>query len=749
MSRLINDEISEHNQDDKRDGDDRKARNVPLSPEKSLEHLKSCQTIAVKHARGYFGVFAKALNHAFDLQIDSARSNQEVAELSGIQRLFQKNRQEIEEYFAGYVAEGFVKFKQKNLCTELNQGNGEELSIVDNLELEESLLLARIVQAIENDMAEPLWALNQRMAFLNGGEPVREASNPSAPVQFCESMRKACKLIPMTIPAAKTVLNTFGENVRPLIQDVVGDTNQYLADKGVMPDLKYRKSKPAIAKKNVLQKEAEALADSDGDKEDSATYQQSLLEAIRGLQQTLSNLSHQPNVLNSPMGAFTNQQLVDALQAVQLQSLSMMAMPFAGGASAITPMNINAIQQQLQQHLGGQGHVGQSDMHAIDLVGRVFEYMLRDDNLPDSVKAALSYLHTPFIKVAFLDRGFFENPDHPARALLNDLAEAGVRWIGNDGSVQHDMLNKIRHTVDRVLKEFTNDIKVVTSILIEFNNYTKNIVRRQELMEKRATEKAQGEERLREVKNRVNEEIMKRTEERDLPSSVLLFLLQPWFDYLSFCLLRYGIESEQWLNALGLVDDLLWAIEHKTESYDRTIQQELINRLSVEIKAGFEVIGYDADKGEKLIESITDVLRASIAQQVLAPEPEPVRIEAEKVIAEKKIDSPMLASNKVTDEEQRVIDGLKLIEFGTWFEFDGGRRLKVAWYNSRTMHYMLVNQVGKKEAMLTGLELARKMIAKTAVIVSGSSKPFFERALENIYQSMTSSEQTTDNIEHI
>ena len=747
MSRLINDEISELNQDNKRDGDDRRVRHIPLSPEKSLEHLKSCQTIAVKHARGYFGVFAKALSHAFDLQIDAARSNQEVAELSGIQRLFQKNRQEIEEYFAGYVAEGFVKFKQKTLCTELNQSGGEELSIVDNLDLEESLLLAGIVQSIENDLAEPLWALNQRMALLNGGEPVREASNPSAPVQFCESIRKACKLIPMTIPAAKTVLSTFGDNVRPLIQDVVSDTNQYLAEKGVMPDLKYRKSKPVIAKKNVLEKEAEALADNgDGD---SATYQQSLLGAIRGLQQTLSSLSQQPNVLNSSMGAFSNQQLVDALQAVQLQSLGMMAMPFGGGASAISPMNINAIQQQLQQQLGAQGHVGQNDMYAIDLVGRIFEYMLRDDNLPDSVKAALSYLHTPFIKVAFLDRGFFENPDHPARALLNDLAEAGVHWIGNDGTIQHDMLNKIRHTVDRVLKEFTNDLKVITSILIEFNNYTKNIVRRQDLMEKRATEKAQGEVRLREVKNRVNEEIMKRTEERDLPSSVLLFLLQPWFDFLSFCMLRYGIESEQWLNALGLVDDLLWAIEHKTESSDRTIQQELITRLQVEIKAGFDVIGYDADKGEKLIESITDVLRASLAQQTLAPEPEPVRIEAAKVVAEKKIDNPASLSNKATDEEQRVIDGLKLIEFGTWFEFDGGRRLKVAWYNSRTMHYMLVNQVGKKEAMLTGLELARKMIAKTAVIVSGSSKPFFERALENIYQNMASSDTAKGDIEHI
>src|SRR5690606_36420979 len=123
-----------------------------------------------------------------------------------------------------------------------------------------------------------------------------------------------------------------------------------------------------------------------------------------------------------------------------------------------------------------------------------FEYMLNDENLPDSVKALLSYLHTPFLKVAFVDPGFFEQAEHPARLLLNNLAEAGARWVGNDGSSQYDIYNKIRDVVNRILKDFDNDIKVITELLLEFSSYTKNILRRQELMEKRATERAQGEE---------------------------------------------------------------------------------------------------------------------------------------------------------------------------------------------------------------------------------------------------------------
>lgn len=747
MSRLINDDLP---LEAKRvQGKASRSEGYPpLSPEQALAHLKRCQAIAVEHAHHSFGPFMKALVHAFDLQIDSAKSNQEVTELSGIQRLFQKNSHELQEYYAGYVAEGFVKFKQRALCTELNTSSDGELSIVDNLELEESLVLSNIVQNIDNELAEPLWALNQRMALINGGEPVREASNPCAPIQFSESMRKACKLVPMNIPAAKTVLSTFGKQLSRIAADVVSDTNGYLAEQGLMQDLQYRKAKPKITNREPLEKEVSALL---GDDDDSSTYQSSLLDAIRGLQQTLTGLSQSPQPIGAPMGSIlTNHQMIEALQAVQLQS--MMAMPLASAMQGHTasPMNIAAMQQQLHSQLVDKGRVGENDMHAIDLVGRVFEYMLRDDNLPDSVKAALSYLHTPFLKLAFIDPGFFENPDHPARVLLNNLAEAGIRWVSNDGTNQHKMLTKIRETVDRLLNEFTNDVKVITSVLLDFNSYTKNIVRRQELMEKRAAEKAQGEEKLREVKHRVNDEVMKRTEDKDLPSSILLFLLQPWFDYLSFCLLRYGAESQQWSAALELVDDLLWAITHKKSNDDVVVQKELIERLPSDMQAGFEVIGYDADKAEKLTESVVDILRAAIAQEAPAPEPAPVRAEAQKVVAEKKQAAPTLISkDKVTDEEQRVIDGLKQIEFGTWFEFEGGRRLKVAWYNARTMHYMLVNQVGKKEAMLTGLELARKMISKSMHIVSGSSKPFFERALEDIYKNLSTPTKSVAQVEHI
>lgn len=391
------------------------------------------------------------------------------------------------------------------------------------------------------------------------------------------------------------------------------------------------------------------------------------------------------------------------------------------------------LEQITQQHQ--QGAVSLADMQTIDLVGMLFEYMLSDDNLPDTVKTLLSYLHTPFLKIAFIDKDFFEQPEHPARALMNSLAEAGARWVSNDGKDQHDIYLKIKATVFQLLKEFKNDVAIFSELLLKFNTYTNNLVRRQALMERRVLEKVQGEEKLREAKVRVNQEVRKRIDQRAVPSALLLLLLQPWSDFLSFVLLRYGDATEHWKRALQVVDELLWSIQPKTLQADKNRLLKLQGPLTAALERGFETIGYDQSKGRKLVEAIAHLQKMALQSRQAQPASEPMRSKLENMAAEKAGGS-VVAELPVTAEEEKIVESLKMIEYGTWFEFQGGRRLKVAWYNKKTQHYMLVDQQGKKVTLSAGLELAREMLAGRAKIIIGSTKPFFERALENIYQTL-------------
>lgn len=718
---------------------------LPLSNAAVISHLKSCQKIAAERAHNAFIKFIDSFDEALDQEIRKAHSNQEAVELGGLQRMFRENRAEIERYYTGYLSEGFVKFKKRELNTTVGSDvdqSDDQLALLGNEDLEEAIAITSLTQRADSYFAEPLWALNQRFAVLNGGEHVTESTNPASPIQLCESLRKALKLIPSNNKVKNLAYKVYDSQLLNVTRDITEDINGYLKSQGILPHLRYTSPTGAAPASYMSDEDedtqvAETMEDPSLNIEGDLSpdeYQTELLNAIRNLQnQLLLSGAAQPVPANAISVSETT--LLEALQILQNQREYV---PDLVNQEQLVPIDISNVVAELKELVKAEdsnAEVEKGDMQTIDLVGMLFEYMLNDENLPDRVKALLSYLHTPFLKIAFIDPGFFEKSDHPARLLLNSLAEAGSRWVGNDGTQQYDIYEKIKYVVDRILKEFDNDVKIITTLLLEFNSYTKNIIRRQELMEKRATEKAQGEEKLREVKLRVNDEIRKRTHNRELPSALLLFLLQPWSDYLSFALLRYGDQSEKWTKALALVDDVLWCIRPKTKDEDKTRQVEMHETIISNIKAGFDTIGFDQTKGKKLIDAVTSLMKLAMQSKKAEPAPAPMRHKLEQIAAEKAGTRP--ANDDVaTPEEAQVVEKLKVIEFGTWFEFEGGRRLKIAWYNARTSHYMLVDQMGKRVDMMSGLEMARQMIRGTAKIISGSSKPFFERALENIFQKL-------------
>ncbi|MFL0810566.1 MAG: DUF1631 domain-containing protein [Agarilytica sp.] len=725
---------------------------MPLTGSAVIKHLKACQSMAVDHVQISFEKFIEEFDEALNASIQSARSNQDAVDLDGVLRFFRKSRSELQRYYSGYFSEGFVRFKKKKLNTTVGsdvQRTEDDLSLVGNEDLEESIAITSLTQRADGYFAEPLWALNQRFAVLNGGEHVTESGNPVAPIQLCDAFRRAIKLLPIRDKNKILAYKVFDHQMLNVTRKLTEDINEYLKGQGILPHLRYTNPTGAVPASYLSEEDEGAEINEeaafDGPSSENLSpeeYQAELLSAIRNLQDQLPASSVAPVGLPPGAVAVSEEQLVDALQMLQHQVTE--TPRFAPGGQTPAPVDVSAVLAQLKETLksdDSDAEVQEGDMKTIDLVGMLFQYMLNDESLPDRVKALLSYLHTPFLKIAFIDPGFFEKPDHPARLLLNTLAEAGSRWVGNDGTQQYDIYEKIKAAVDKLLSEFDNDVKIITTLLLEFKSYTKNIIRRQELMEKRATEKAQGEEKLREVKLRVNDEIRKRTHNRELPSALLLFLLQPWSDFLSFALLRYGDQSEKWNKAIVLVDDVLWCIRPKTKETDKQKQADKHDQIVSDIRAGFETIGFDQAKGNKLIEAVTSLMKLAMQSKKAEPAPAPMRDKLEKIAAEK-AGEPDAKSDVATPEEAQMVEKLKIIEFGTWFEFDGGRRLKIAWYNARTSHYMLVDQMGKRVDMMSGLDMARQMISKKAHIISGSSKPFFERALENIYQKLN--EQATN-----
>ncbi|MFT7560535.1 MAG: hypothetical protein ACI93R_002455 [Flavobacteriales bacterium] len=720
---------------------------LPLSPSVVVTHLKACQNLVRDHVQEAFDHYISSILEAFEIAVDKARSNQETTDFMDVQRRVKRAAPDLKHYYCGYYLEGFVKFSKKTLHTSVSSPEDvaeEDLSILGNEELEETIAITSITQRTDTYFAEPIWALNQRFSILNNGEPVTDAGNPLSPVQFCDALRRALKYVELTPNAKLIAYKVFDLQLISLYRRVARDVNDYLKQQGILPNLQYTLPR-GRAPESYLHEDGDSFGRRSDDYGPSSgeepnpeappeQYQGELMQAIRGLHQQIQYVNTNATQNLAPV---SSEQLVQAIQLLQASkdqgSLLEGAQP-----NSLQPLNIQDSVKELTDQVSSEGEnaeVEKQDMQTIEVVGMVFEYMLDDDNIPDSVKAILSYLHTPFLKIAFVDPGFFDRAEHPARVLLNTLADAGSQWVSNDGSSQFEMYEKIKELVNRLLKGFDGDIKLITTLLFEFSTYIKKVSRKQELTERRAKEKAEGEDKLREVKLKVNDEVRARTTGHELPSAILLLFLQPWSDYLTFILLRHGVDSDKWITGLALIEDVVWCIEPKHSLEEQNLLREKVFSVKDGLNQGFKVIGFDASKAAKLIEAFDSMTDMALLRQKAEPAPAPMRDELERIAAER-AGNAVPEEKEVSPEELQMVESLKMIEFGTWFEFDGGKRLKVAWYNGRTSHYMLVDQMGKRVDMLSGLSMARKMISGDAKIISGSSKPFFERALENIYHKL-------------
>jgi len=400
---------------------------------------------------------------------------------------------------------------------------------------------------------------------------------------------------------------------------------------------------------------------------------------------------------------------------------------------------------QVSPDEGEPKQLNQDDSGAIDLVAMIFEYLLKDEHLPDSVKVLLGYLQVPYIKVALLDPDVFARIDHPARVLLNRLSEAGALWLNKEGYGQFRVFDEIKRVVNRVLNEFADNTDLFDELLREFSGYVDTVNRRIDQLEKMTTQRAEAEHYLQKVQAHVHKRIKSRVTEEHIPASLVAFLLYPWFDYLTSLMLRHGEKSEQWQQGLQVIDNLLWSIKPKSSQHEVTRLNNLRDMLSKQIQKGFDTIGYNQGKADDIMKKIAELQEAAINdnQPVKISEAdrtEITRMVKEVTVREKIVQAP--DKEEMTADEQDLVNKLRLIEFGTWFEFKDQekadtQKLKVAWFNGETLSYLMVNSAGKQVSVMTALEIARRMIAKTARIIAGSAKPFFERALEAIYKKMS------------
>lgn len=767
------------------------AKVIPITPrrgdsnERPGELLGSVRSIASRNLQGLIAMLFDNLDDAlFDLAEKAASNALQVEYFDGMREL-RKKRGLIERMFIDDIAKriadlGAGRLRERRMLNDSGSPRGE-LSLVEDAELEESLAVSSMASKAEQRLARNLFALNERLAVLAGGLRFDNALGPLDPGALAQAFRQALRDLDAGMRVKLIVYKLFDRYVMSGAEAMYEELNLSLAQAGVLPQIR----QPAASRGGSGNSTANMVAANGA------------ANAVRGGGQTFSeDLAAQADLLT---------QLSNLLAARRMPGETGMgatlpagsnyaagystgsAMPLPGPAELLGALTLlqaeiaraNLATRNANEALGEVRHVkadlldqvsrisghararlSEADEDTIDLVSMLFEFILQDHNLPTEMQALLARLQIPYLKVAILDRRLFAQRAHPARRLLDTLADVAKGW-SRESDPDLRLLGDVRAVVERLLQDFDDDIGVFERLLREFGAQLETHRKRAELTELRASEAARGREKLEHARRSAANAVLDHLQGHNPPQLVRSLLTRPWANYLVLVLLRQGAESPEYRSALHFMDDLLWSFTPKPDAASRQRLRALLPELERSLRQGLATVALQEPDQNRLLEQLNalyrpllgeapadpvanaaDAARAQQADQDIETSLPPA-LEPEPIIA---LSVQPSSTEPEPAASSEALNSVRALKSGCWFEFssnDGSReRAKLSWISPISGRYLFVNRRGLKVADKAAAQLAAEIESGHAVLLE--EVPLFDRALDAIVERLRSA-QTAPN----
>jgi hypothetical protein len=739
--------------------------------------LNAVRNIASRRLQQYIGNMFEHVDDAlFDLAEKAENNAAQMHYFDGMREV-RKRRPVIERSFLAQVSRELNDFVSGTRSTPQSStpaplAGSIELSLVADNELEESLAITSMIGKNETRLTRDLFAVNQRLSVICGGVKIEDATNPIGPALLAQAFRQSMRELSADMRVKLIIYKLFDRYVMASLDELYQETNAELMRAGVLPQLRHEVVRAAGAT-GAAAGTAGAGAAGDVAAPIAADDSEASAELLQTLRTLFGARRAHPNV---PLSAITQgplptaNELIGALSVLQSQAATIPVAAQAVGASSLDiTQQVLQLKEQLLSQLGslrGQrpGQIATMDEDTIDLVGMLFEFILEDRNLPPQMQVMLARLQIPYLKAAILDRKLFAHRQHPARRLLDGLAEAAKSWSeesDRDGRL-HDTIKGI---VERLLQEFDDDMTIFDRLSAELQQFQDTNRRRAELAEQRVAESTRGREKLEQARRRAAREILNRIGDHVLPPLIHGVLSRAWANYMVLTILRKGEESTEFREALRFVDAFIASTKPvRTPEAKRDLRQ-LLPGIERALRKGLTNVAFQDADIERLLAQLHTYYRQQLGEAAPVPEqpqaaatatPPPLPIpESIQPIAESMAeleDDPAHAepeASAISPEVREELERINGLKPGTWLEFntdaDHFERAKLSWISPMSGRYLFVNRRGLKVGDYSPYELATVMAEGRARILA--SNALFDRAMDAIVDRLSHEDARTSDTE--
>jgi hypothetical protein len=373
---------------------------------------------------------------------------------------------------------------------------------------------------------------------------------------------------------------------------------------------------------------------------------------------------------------------------------------------------------------------------AFDLLGMLYDNLNRDVKPGSTVANLLTKLQVPMVRVALQDKTFFTRQDHPARQMLNVVAETGMNWLSED-EADGPLVNQLNSIVDRAVSEYRGDPGVFHTVLNELLGHLQTLARKAEVAERRHVEAAQGKEKLTLAREHAAQSMEQLIKGQKLPRFTKTMLSQAWTDVMALTALRQGEDSQQWRQQLKVAEKLMEIAQRPPKEAAQAADGE----LQRDIEEGLGKVGYPEGDVSAIAKRLLNPNAPEDDDSASSRTELTLRLKAQARLGED-MQAKKHKSIPLTSTEQSTLERLEKLPGGTIFEFTGpdGEKSKrrLAWFSKQTGATLFVNHRGQKFTDLTLEALARQVTKGHAIIVEEQKGSVIDRAWENVLNALRS-----------
>ncbi len=233
----------------------------------------------------------------------------------------------------------------------------------------------------------------------------------------------------------------------------------------------------------------------------------------------------------------------------------------------------------------------------IDIVAMLFEFILRDTQVPAEIRAQLGRLQFLVLKLALKDSSLLTQKGHPARLLVNRIGSIslGLKQIDPTGA---EITKEICRIVETLLQDESENSQLFSRMLDEFDAF---IARELRACDKKTEEAIEGAEHAR------NRTLRFAHTSAQLHEALLGLKIDPYLQ---------NFFETVWVYALELADredpkrahrfrlfvpDLLWSIVPKSSEEERMQLLALLPIILGTLKEGMSSIQWNEGQQESLM----------------------------------------------------------------------------------------------------------------------------------------------------